>query len=57
MGGPLGVGGQGWAIVLGAAARAELTVGHSFWGPGAGALPCLPWELAPGLGKREVRSS
>ena len=57
MGGPLGVEGQGRAMVLGAAARAELTMERSFWGPGAGAPPCLPWEVAPGLGKREVRSS
>ena len=50
MGGPLGVG-AGAATALGAEAGVELTMGRSFWGPRAGAPPCLPWELAPGLGE------
>ena len=50
MGGPLGVG-AGAATALEAEAGVELTMGRSFWGPRAGAQPCLPWELAPGLGE------
>ena len=50
MGGPLGVG-AGAATALEAEAGVELTMGRSFWGPRAGAPPCLPWELAPGLGE------